>query len=128
MYSWLLTKDEYHPKKDKDFFIDKSTLSIISKLSLMKKEYRSDGTFFYTLNPILKFIISVSLIIIISFITKLLPVIYVFTYVLLSLAIISVLDIKKILTVSIFATLFSATILLPSILMGNALNSSIICV
>ena len=127
MYSWLLKKDDYRPKKDRDFFIDKSTLSIVSKLSWMKKEYEGNGTFFYSLNPVLKFTTSVSLIIIISFITTPLPVIYLFAYVLLSLALINASDIRKILIVSFLAVLFSAVILLPSELMGNALNSIIIC-
>ena len=128
MYSWLLKKDDYHPKKDRDFFIDKSTLSIISKLSWMKKEHQGAFSFFYGLNPILKFITSVLLIIMLSFLSTTLSVLYVFSYVMLSLALIDVSDIKKILAVSFFAALFASIIFLPSALMGNGLNSLMICI
>ena len=128
MHDWLLKKDEYRSAPDRIFFIDKSILSIVSRISRLKREERSSTSFFYTLNPGLKFLTTVALVIMISFLRDFSSVVLLFSYFLLSLALIDISEIKKIIGIAVFAFISSAVILTPSVLMGNFLNSLIICI
>jgi cobalt/nickel transport system permease protein len=128
MYDWILKKDNYEPRPDRDFFIDKSVLSIVSKISMFKKDTQTNGSFFYRLNPGLKFITTMVLILVNSFLRETFSVLLVFAYLSLSLALLDINEIKKIVSICFFAVFFSAMILLPSAFFGNLANSLIIIV
>jgi cobalt/nickel transport system permease protein len=128
MHDWILKKDNYEPKADRDFFIDKSVLSIVSKTSMFRKCNQAGHSFFYYLNPNLKFITTITLILIISFLRDALPVVLIFAYLALNLALIDAQEIRKILPICFFAFLFSVMILLPSVMLGNMANSIVICI
>ena len=128
MYNWILKKDNYKPKPDRDFFIDKSILSIVSKITMFKKDSQTSRSFFYRLNPGLKFITTMALILVNSFLRETTSVLLVFAYLLLSLALIDIKEIKKIIPICSFALFFSTMILLPSAFFGNFANSLIIII
>ncbi|MEI6093480.1 MAG: energy-coupling factor transporter transmembrane protein EcfT, partial [bacterium] len=62
MYNWILKKDEYVPQKDRDLFIDRNILSMISKISRIKNQRRDSSLLFYRLHPIVKFITTIVLV------------------------------------------------------------------
>lgn len=122
MPEWLLGKDQYTPQKDKDTFIDKSILSIlgvISKLALQSEKRKKKNT----INPVLKVISTLLVIILISVTRSFTFVLTINVLLLLAVSLMSLKQIKSILSVSFITALFTLIILLPSILMGNVGNS-----
>lgn len=124
MYEWLLKRDKYFPLKDRDFSIDKNILSLISKVSRIKNQTRNSKLFFYRLHPVIKFVTTIALVFTISMTRDFYLIILMFTSALFSLSFIHASEIKKILLICFVTAIFSAVILLPSIFLGNLLNSS----
>lgn len=121
---WLFKEDDYSPQEDKDKFVDKSIFSILKVLSKIKKEdskIKAKG--FYKLSPILKLSFTIAVIVFVSLSRSKLFLGLVCVFTLLSLLLLKKEDYKRIfLTVTIFS-LFTAVMLMPSILMGNLENS-----
>ncbi|MCT8976645.1 energy-coupling factor transporter transmembrane protein EcfT [Clostridium sp. CX1] len=123
MEDWLYKKDDYIPKKDKDSFIDKSIMSIIHILSLIKRNGITGNGFVYKLNPLIKLIFTVLNILLIALSQEFTYVLIIDAYLLLLVALLDVREIKKILALSLMVPLFTIVMLTPSIIMGNVRNS-----
>lgn len=123
MEEWLYKKDTYIPRNDKDRFIDKSIVSIIHMLSLIKRNSKVSTSFMYKLNPVIKLIFTVLNIVLISISRNFTYVLAIDVYLLLFVALLDVEDIKKILALSFLVPLFTVIMLVPSMLMGNIINS-----
>ncbi len=123
MEDWLLKKDEYIPKVDKDRFIDKTIVGLLSILSLIKRSNKISSNFIYNLNPSMKLVFTIINIIFLSMSKNLMYILVVDVYVLFMLSLLEIEDIKKILALSIVIPIFTLIMLIPSIIMGNVKNS-----
>lgn len=125
MPQWLLTNEEYVPLKDRDSFIDKSILAMlesISKLILSSKGKKK----IFNIDANIK-VISALLIVILAAVSR--SMVFILTINIILLMVVSLLninEIKNILSVSSITAIFTAVILIPSILMGNISNSILI--
>lgn len=123
MYEWLLKKDNYFPLRDRDFYINKNLLSLISKVSRIKNQKMNGSLFFYKLHPLIKFIVTIGLVVTVFITSDFYLIILMFVSALFTLSFIDVPEIKKILLICFITAVFSSIILLPSILfLGNLVN------
>jgi len=120
---WLFEKDEYIPKEDKVKFIDKSIIGFLNILSLIKRKASLSNGYVYSLNPVIKLGFTILIIIFLSLSRSFLFVWTVNVYLFLLLSSLNGEEIKDILKVSLIVPIFTIIILIPSILMGNKLNS-----
>lgn len=123
MGDWLLKKDDYVPKADKDSFIDKTIVGLLSILSLIKRSNKVSNNFMYKLNPSIKLIFTIINIMFLSMSKNLMYILVVDVYMLFTLSLLDIEDIKKILAVSIVVPIFTFIMIVPSIMMGNVRNS-----
>lgn len=126
MEDWLLKKDKYVPKEDSDKFIDKSILSILKVLSLIKRKNKLKKGFLYKINPAIKLIFMILNIIFLSMSRNFTYVIAIDIYFLLLLSLLDAQEIKTILLLSIVIPIFTLIMLIPSIIMQNTINSIIL--
>lgn len=117
MGDWLLKKDDYVPKADKDSFIDKTIVGLLSILSLIKRSNKVSNSFMYKLNPSIKLIFTIINIIFLSMSKNLMYILVVDVYMLFTLSLLDIEDIKKILAVSIVVPIFTFIMIIPSIMM-----------
>lgn len=126
MGDWLLKKDNYIPEDDSDKFIDKSIFSILKVLSLIKRRNKLKAGFMYRINPVAKLIFMVLNIIFLSLSRNFMYVLAVDIYFLILLSSLDADEIKNILVLSMIVPIFTIIMLIPSILMGNVMNSIMI--
>ena len=123
---WLFKKENYIPMKDNDSFINKTIMHFIGLLGKIKKEKVVENGFLYNINPMLKLVSTIILIILLS-ISKESTYIYVIgTYFLVQLATIDGKLVKKIFLLSISIPIFTFIMLIPSMIMGNIHNNLMI--
>lgn len=123
MPQWLLQDEEYIPKPDKDTFINKSILSLLSVLSRIKTQSASH-TSRYSPNAVVKVALTLFLLIMLSLSQSSAFVLVVNVYLLAVLSLLEARQIVQILKVSFVMSLFTFIILLPAAFWGNT-NSSI---
>lgn len=124
---WLFKEDNYEPPRDRETFLNKSTLSLMKILSRIRDSHEGkERGFTSKVNPVLKFASTIILILIISISIKFSFIIIIDEIILLSIITMNKEGIKRVLTLSMAAVIFSAVILAPSILMGNDKNSIMI--
>lgn len=124
MAEWLFKEDNYVPPKDKDKFIDKTIFSVLKVLSNVKKENPKEyKNKLELLNPIVKLLFSLVIIIFISLSRDINFIIIVGIANLILVFLMAIKDIKKIIGISLIVPLLTLTMLLPSIAMGNINNS-----
>ena len=123
---WLLKKDNYQPPADKDGFIDRSLLSVLSILSRIRRGGLPGRGLLYRINPTAKFAFSFLLVVFISLSQSFQYVLMADAYVLLFLSLLELKDVQKTITVTLSVGIFSAVILLPSALTGNWKNSEML--
>ncbi|MDU1054953.1 energy-coupling factor transporter transmembrane component T [Clostridium baratii] len=121
---WLLNKDEYEPTKDKERFLDKSIIGIITILSKIKRDNSRESGVIYNINPLVKLASTILLIIFLSLSRNMFFVYAMLAYSLIYLCLLDGDAIKRILSVSFVVPIFTLVILLPSIFfMGNKQSS-----
>ncbi len=123
MPEWLFKKDNYSLPADRDGFINKSLLSILSTLAAIKRGGSPSTGLFYQINATLKFIFTFSIVLFLSLSHSLQYVMLIDAFLLLTLGLLELKDIKRTASVSLTVGLFTAFILLPSALAGNRMNS-----
>lgn len=125
MPEWLLKKDDYIPLKEKDAFINKSILSILGVLTRFRlhTEYKSNK---FEINAAIKIMTTLLFILFISLSRSLAFITIMGVFLLMMVSFLEVPNIKKVFKMSIVTAVFSCIILLPSILMGNRINSLVI--
>jgi len=120
---WLVKKDNYAAENDSDGFIDKSIFSILKVLSLIKRRDKLKTGFMYRINPAAKLVLMFLNIIFLSLSRNPLYIAAVDIYFLLLLSFLDAEEIKSIFALSLIMPLFTFIMLIPSMLMGNMLNS-----
>lgn len=125
---WLLKKDNYVPKNDKDKFINKTIISLIGVLSKIKKNSLAKDNIVYKVNPLAKILGSLLIIIMLSLSKNTTYTFIIGTFIIGILSILDGDDILRILTVSIIIPIFTLIMLIPSMLFMNNFYSSLILV
>ncbi len=121
---WLLKKDDYEPVKDREKFLDKSIVGIVTILSKIQRENNISDEVIYKINPLVKLSSMIILIVFLSLSRNMLFVYFMLAYSLVYLCFLDGNAIKKILAVSLIVPIFTLVMLLPSIFfMGNRQSS-----
>jgi len=121
MPEWLLKKDNYKPLKDKDAFINKSILSILSVCARFRLQtgYKVNK---FGVNALVKLISTLLIIIFVSLTKSFAFVLVANVCLLVIINFLNIEEIKYILKVSSIAVIFTFIILLPSIFMSYGNN------
>jgi len=125
MPEWLLKDEVYLSQTDKDTFINKSILSVLSVLSRIRAQGSSKISK-YSVNAALKVAFTFALITLVSFSRNFSFVIVINVYMLSVLCLMEAEVIVKILKVSLLMSFFTFIVLLPSALWGNSFNTVMI--
>jgi cobalt/nickel transport system permease protein len=118
MPEWLLKDENYIPQSDKDTFVNKSILSLLSILSRIKTHsgYRADR---FHVSAVLKVVFTIFLIVLLSLSRSFLFIIIINVYLLFLLSMMRTDEILKILRISFIVALFTFIILIPAAFWGN---------
>ncbi|MCM8709808.1 energy-coupling factor transporter transmembrane protein EcfT [Clostridium sp. SYSU_GA19001] len=119
---WLFEKDNYIPKKEKNTYIEKSIFSLIKIISIIRQNKSSDKLI-YLINPTLKVISVLVMIICISISRSFIYLLIIDIYVLINLLLMEKKIRKIILIKSFIFPLITLIALIPSIFHGNIYNS-----
>ncbi|MGL4760457.1 MAG: energy-coupling factor transporter transmembrane component T [Sarcina sp.] len=123
---WLFKKENYEPPKDKDGFINKTIFAFIGLLGRIKRDVSMETGILYKINPMLKLISTIILIVFLSLSRQPMYTYLIGAYFLISLATVDGNLVRKIVILSITVPLFTVIILIPSMIMGNIENSLIL--
>lgn len=118
MPHWLLEDEKYSPQSDRDAFISKSIMAILSILSRIRTQ-DSISRPKYSINAAVKIAFTFLLLIMISVSQSTAFVMVIIVYLLVVLCLMQASQIVKILKVSLIMSLFTFVILLPAALLGN---------
>ncbi|KHD37480.1 cobalt permease [Clostridium acetobutylicum] len=122
---WLSEKDKYIPKEEKDSYVEKSIYSLIKTIAIIKQNKNTNGVI-YSLNPTLKVISNIVLIICVAISRNIVSSLVMDAYVLIALFFIENKLRKRIFFRSLIFPIITFIALFPSILYGNAYNSVLI--
>ena len=125
MPEWLLKNENYIPQSDKDTFVNKSILSLLSVLSRIKQQssYKTEK---FHVSAVLKVAFTILMIALLSISRSFTFIIIVNVYTLFVLSMMDVNEIVKILKVSLVVAAFTFIILLPSAFWGNYYSMTMI--
>ena len=118
MPHWLLEDEKYSPQSDRDAFISKSIVGILSILSRIRTQ-DSRSTPKYSVNAAFKVAFTLLLLIMVSISQSTAFVTVIIVYLLVVLCTMQAIQIVKILKVSFIMSFFTFVILLPAALLGN---------
>ncbi|MCT4595113.1 MAG: energy-coupling factor transporter transmembrane protein EcfT [Anaeromicrobium sp.] len=119
---WLLEKDDYVPKKERDTYIDKSIISFLKIISRIRSVKNKDKVL-YRIDPVLKVIFTVLNILFISLSRNFIYLFILDIYVFMSILFMDWEDRKKILSMSFIFPIMTLIMLIPSMIKGNIHNS-----
>lgn len=119
MPEWLFKEENYTPQSDKDTFINKSILSLLSIISRIKTqgEYKTAK---FNVNATFKVAFTLMLIILLSISKSFTFVIIINVYLIATISLMQAEQIIKILKVSLVMALFTFAVLLPAAFLGNS--------
>jgi cobalt/nickel transport system permease protein len=126
LMDWIFKDDDYSPPRENKNYIDKSALSILGILSRIRQNDKSSGGWIYRLTPVVKFVSTFILIVLIALSRSFAFVILIDSYCLLLVSFLILKDIKKILMITSVVFIFSCVLLIPSVFFGNMKNSLLI--
>jgi len=127
MPEWLLKKDDYAAKEEKNRFINKSILSILRMLSKFQYGSKHESNRF-KINAITKIVTAILLVILVSLSRSFGFLLIIDVYLLLIISILKSEEINHIIRMAGIVSIFTLIVLLPSIFMGNANNSILIVI
>ena len=122
MPEWLLKAENYQAQADRDTFIEKSILALLSVLARIRRQGGSKSHQ-VALNPALKMAVAFILIVLLSLSRSFTFVVIVNVYMIALLSMMEAEAIIKILKVSAVMAVFTFVILIPALLMGNTYSS-----
>jgi cobalt/nickel transport system permease protein len=124
---WMFKEDNYVPEEDRDKFIDNSTFAILKVLSKIEREDTSSGiSGLYNINPAMKLLFTIANLIFISLSRSTIYLLIIAAYILLVLLFLKKSHSRRIIMLAFIMSFFSAIMLVPSALLGNARNSLLI--
>ena len=118
MPDWLFKDEEYTPPSDKDVFINKSILSILSVLSRIRTQsgYKTDT---FRVHAAFKVAFTFLLVVLLSLSTNFTFIFIIDVYLLVILSFMDGKEILKVLGTSLLMAMFTFIILIPALLWGN---------
>jgi cobalt/nickel transport system permease protein len=119
---WLSVKDNYIPKEEKSVYIEKSIFSLIKVISIIRQNKNQDKLI-YLINPTLKTISTIIMIICISLSRNFIYLLIIDIYVLINVSLMEKESRKRILLKSFIFPLITLIALIPSMFYGNIYNS-----
>ncbi len=119
---WLSVKDNYIPKKEKNIYIEKSIFSLIGIVSMIRQN-KSGDRLTYSINPTLKVISNIVMILCVSVSRSFIYLLVVDIYVLIKFFLMEKRARKRIFYRSIVFPLATLIALIPSMVYGNIYNS-----
>ena len=119
---WLIEKDNYVPKEEKNLYIEKSIFSIIKIVSIIRQNKSSDKLV-YLINPTLKVITTIFNIVLISISRSFIYLSILDVYALSNLLLMEKKSMKRILLKSLIFPFITLIALIPSMFYGNIYNS-----
>ncbi len=122
---WLIKDENYVPQADKDTFINKSILSLLSVLARIRKQ-SGDHQDKFQVNAAFKVFFTLMLVTLVSISTNFIFVIVINVYLLVILSVMPAQEIVKILRTSFLVAVFTFVILLPAVFWGNGYSSIMI--
>ena len=122
---WLLKDENYIPQSDKDTFVNKSILSLLSILSRIKTQ-DSNKIARYKVNAALKVAFTFILVTLLSISRNFFFIIIINVYLIAALSLMEAKNIVKILRVSFVMAFFTFVILIPAAFLGNSFTSVMI--
>jgi cobalt/nickel transport system permease protein len=122
---WLLVKDNYVPKEEKNLYIEKSIFSLIKIISIIRQN-KNQNKLIYLLNPTLKVVSTMLIIICVSLSRNFIYLLTIDAYVLVNLFLMVKKSRKRILFKSLVFPLITLIALIPAMLYGNIYNSIIL--
>lgn len=125
MPEWLSITENFTPLKDKDTFINKSILSFMGIIALIRAQDNNAADIF-RVNAFFRVLFTLMLVVLVSLSSSITFVYIVIAYLLVLLCVIPAKDIIKILRVSIVMVLFTIVILIPTVFYGNSFSIVII--
>ena len=123
---WLLEKDSYMPKEEKNSYIEKSVFSLVKTISMIKQN-KSNDKLIYSINPTLKVISTILNVIFISLSRSFIYISIFDIYALGNLFLMDKKPRKRILIRSLIFPFITLIALIPSMLYGNVYNSLLLC-
>ena len=115
---WLLEKEEYEPKGDKDGFLEKSIMGLLGVLARIKSQnLHVAGR--YNINTTLKLGFTLLMVIMITSARSYEFTFFSLVYLFISLSFMKIENVIKILWISTLAAIFTLVIMLPSLFFGN---------
>lgn len=125
MPGWLLKDERYCPQTDKDTFINKSILSVLSILSRIRAQSICKSAK-YSVNATFKVAFTFMLILLISFSRNFTFIVIINIYLISTLCLMDADVIVKILKISFVTTFFTFVVLVPSAIWGSSFNTIMI--
>ncbi|URZ01596.1 energy-coupling factor transporter transmembrane component T [Clostridium felsineum] len=122
---WLSEKDNYVPKKEKNSYVEKSIFSLIKTISIIRQNKNSEGVI-YDLNPTLKVISIIVIIIAVALSRSLIDLLVMDVYVLIALILIDKRMRIRVFFRSLIFPCITLIALIPSMIYGNVYNSILI--
>ncbi|EKQ58184.1 MULTISPECIES: energy-coupling factor transporter transmembrane component T [unclassified Clostridium] len=122
---WLLVKDNYVPKEEKNLYIEKSIFSLIKIVSIIRQD-KNQGKLVYSINPTLKVICTLVMVILTSVSRNIIYLLIMDIYSLINLFLMEKRSRKRILLRSIIFPFITLIVLIPSMFYGNIHNSLLI--
>ncbi|WP_297425851.1 energy-coupling factor transporter transmembrane protein EcfT [Clostridium sp.] len=122
---WLLVKDNYVPKEEKNLYIEKSIFSLIKIISIIRQD-KNQGKLVYSINPTLKVICTLVMVILTSVSRNIIYLLIMDIYSLINLFLMEKRTRKRILLRSIIFPFITLIVLIPSMFYGNIHNSLLI--
>lgn len=119
---WLLEKDNYIPKKDKNLYIEKSIFSLIKTISIIRQS-KSQDKLIYSINPTLKVISTILNIILISLSRNVIYLLILDMYLLINLSLMEKRARKRLFLRACIFPFITLIALIPSMFYGNVYNS-----
>jgi len=122
---WLLVKDNYIPKEEKNLYIEKSIFSLIKIISIIRQNKNQDKLV-YSINPTLKVVSIIVMILCVSISRSFIYLFIIDIYMLINFFLMEKKLRKRVLLKSFIFPLVTLIALIPSMLYGNIYNSLLI--
>ena len=118
MPEWLMSQENYNSKQDKDTFVNKSILSLLTLLSKIKAQsgHKED---MFKINATFKVAFTLLTVLLVALTRSFTFVLIINVYLLVVLSSMRAIDIIKIIRISFLMTLFTFIMLIPALIWGN---------
>jgi len=124
MYDWLLKKDKYTPKQDRDIFLSNNILTIVGILSNLRRKKSDDNSWIYDVNILLKIIFTLIFVVSLSLTRNAVYAVSVNAYMFFFLLFVNKYERSRIIKLFFSAIVFSVLIVVPSLFFYSSIYNA----